>query len=527
MRRALVTLALLGGGAALALAQPATEAPAPAARATSPGFDHIGHDGKVSVSGADPIACGACHALRAGGRLAGRPDHGTCFGACHGAEPEKRRARKPYPIDVARRRVCESCHAPAALDEVAAGSARKLTVDYPPYRTDPDYSITFPHDRHQKPSAPVGGCTACHATPADPGAAAPRRAPVHSRCARCHTGGDAPAMTQCTTCHLAAFGPATSPHLVRGAFPVTARFSHTRHMPRVGNAGCADCHEGVVRAGGDELPAPRTESCAGCHDGKRAFSTVEPRCSTCHSRPAERTRRPAMARAHYAHAEHRARGVTTACTTCHGKRGDAEGLADPRHAPCSDAGCHAEQFVSTAPTICAVCHVGFEPWRALHADVPARGQSEFGVRFDHRGHLGGDTPRLTTACDGCHRPDPRSGSTRPPIEHAGCSGEGCHDQGAEPALAACASCHQPGARAARHKQRSSRSYSVRARFDHRPHRRAGAEAVGCDRCHTGVLESAAVRDIPAPTKATCAPCHDGAAAFKMTGHGCQRCHGKL
>jgi hypothetical protein len=28
-----------------------------------------------------------------------------------------------------------------------------------------------------------------------------------------------------------------------------------------------------------------------------------------------------------------------------------------------------------------------------------------------------------------------------------------------------------------------------------------------------------------PEKAACATCHDGKAAFKMTGHGCARCHG--
>jgi hypothetical protein len=32
--------------------------------------------------------------------------------------------------------------------------------------------------------------------------------------------------------------------------------------------------------------------------------------------------------------------------------------------------------------------------------------------------------------------------------------------------------------------------------------------------------------IETPPKKTCAPCHDGRTAFKMTGHGCARCHAK-
>ena len=31
--------------------------------------------------------------------------------------------------------------------------------------------------------------------------------------------------------------------------------------------------------------------------------------------------------------------------------------------------------------------------------------------------------------------------------------------------------------------------------------------------------------IERPAKPTCAPCHDGQTAFKLTGHSCGRCHG--
>ena len=40
------------------------------------------------------------------------------------------------------------------------------------------------------------------------------------------------------------------------------------------------------------------------------------------------------------------------------------------------------------------------------------------------------------------------------------------------------------------------------------------------------MSLAALYDVPAPAKQTCVGCHDGARAFKITGHGCARCHGK-
>jgi c(7)-type cytochrome triheme protein len=66
---------------------------------------------------------------------------------------------------------------------------------------------------------------------------------------------------------------------------------------------------------------------------------------------------------------------------------------------------------------------------------------------------------------------------------------------------------------------------VRATFDHAPHRRtASGEAVPCTSCHLAMVAAPDVAAIPTPPKATCAPCHDGRAAFKLTGHGCARCH---
>jgi hypothetical protein len=65
---------------------------------------------------------------------------------------------------------------------------------------------------------------------------------------------------------------------------------------------------------------------------------------------------------------------------------------------------------------------------------------------------------------------------------------------------------------------------VRTTFDHASHARAsGGTALACETCHVD-LHAADVLALPTPPKATCAPCHDGTAAFKLTGTACTRCH---
>jgi hypothetical protein len=486
------------------------------------GYDHIGHEGKVAVAGADPIPCSRCHAVRTNGSIAGRPTHAACFGSCHGAAPERARRGRRYPLGD-RRRVCEACHLPADLDALVAGERRKLAAVYPPYAIEPDYSITFPHDRHAAPARDAGGCRSCHQTPVDAGRKPPARPAPHTRCASCHTAADtAPAMTDCRSCHQAAFGPATSPHLVRGAFPIGARFSHRRHLSRITDPRpCEGCHGGAAAAPGDEVPAPTTTDCTGCHDGKRAFSTVSTDCARCHAQPTERTRRKAATPARFSHAAHRARGMALPCATCHS--GEPTGRLSPdRHAPCSDSGCHGAEFASLTPSICGVCHVGTEPWRPLHLEPQGSRSREFGSRFDHARHLGGDD---APTCTRCHRVDPRTGRTLAPRGHRACSGAGCHDAGAAPPLARCEQCHVGGLLAMRSQARRTAPWSVRARFDHRPHQRAGDQPVPCTSCHTALDSCRSVAEVPTPAKARCAGCHDGKAAFKMTGHGCARCHG--
>jgi c(7)-type cytochrome triheme protein len=197
----------------------------------------------------------------------------------------------------------------------------------------------------------------------------------------------------------------------------------------------------------------------------------------------------------------------TECTACHGldRRGEA---TPPGHAAC--AGCHADDFGAAQPKICGACHIAAEPFRTLIADREPPPETEFGARLSHALHDG--------ACTGCHDTRSSERELRPPRGHAACAA--CH-QLVPPTLDDCLGCHAIGGAAARTRDRLAAPWSVRARFRHAPHTNAA-----CTDCHAGVPAARTMTDVPAPEKRACAGCHDGGAAFKLTGTGCARCHGK-
>jgi hypothetical protein len=134
----------------------------------------------------------------------------------------------------------------------------------------------------------------------------------------------------------------------------------------------------------------------------------------------------------------------------------------------------------------------------------------------HRDHAS-----LGLACAGCHALESGDRDLRPPRGHVSCGGATCHRSGDGPAprLDACRDCHRAGMVESRNRDRLAARWSVRARFEHATHATAT-----CEGCHDQVWQQDGV--VPTPAKDTCRGCHDGGAAFKMTGHGCARCHGR-
>ena len=463
------------------------------------GFDHLGHRTRVEVSGQPNPPCLACHPLTPAGMLAARPDHRACF-PCHGPAP--RRGAAPLSPPPA---TCLACHPAASL------ATRKPTLATPIYGPEHEYGVQLDHARHGD------ACASCHRT-ADFAPPAPR---AHARCVGCHLTR-APLMTACEDCHPGAVGPDTRPHLISAPLSVAAAYSHRRHGDRIGAvvkpaATCAGCHQAITQTHGGELPTPTAAACSsgGCHDGGAA-SAITAACTRCHVTAAPRWPAPPPP-IRFSHRDHATLTAIDACAACHTLDAHGQPTA-PSHAACSDAACHARDFGSPTPTTCGACHLAREPWRKMIADQRPPDDNELGVALSHRLHPG--------PCTDCHQLSTPRHPLRPPRGHGACTTSGCHaaDRGPAPRLTACAGCHQPGVVDARRRRRSLALWSVAATFDHDRHRVSPRDgrALACTACHTAAASDG---PMPAPTKPTCAPCHDGVVAFKMTGHGCARCHG--
>lgn len=474
------------------------------------GFDHNLHERDVSVAGRDPIACTNCHAIR-NGALIGRPDHAACFGVCHGTLPAKVKNGAAIAVSAEQKRICVNCHAETAL---AARMGQKLAVPFPPYLPT-DFALSMPHKVHNDVA-----CASCHFLASKP--------PPHRRCAGCHDGTRAAAMTKCASCHTPGSGSPLPPHMTAPINTVVSAFSHPKHAARgAAGAACNTCHQEILDTNDSILPRPKQASCAvdGCHDGKATFS-VTLACTKCHTAPPPwkfDVERPPDRFSHTA--PHHA-GAKLACAACHPLATSGEVLV-AGHAAC--AGCHEPRFGERhrpsdpidpkAPKqICGACHNATEPWRKLTADRPPPDRTEFGATLSHDKH--------SADCKLCHSLATTTSQLRPPRGHRSCTGTACHavKGGPEPQLTACESCHELGLAAKRVAVRITLPWSVRATFDHAPHRMAkdGSE-VPCARCHED-LHADSLEHLAAPSKATCQPCHDGATAFKLTGTTCTRCH---
>jgi len=490
MRAALIVVLLIGAG--VAAAQPAT----------SPvGFDHVIHNRDLQVSGADSLACTSCHVQRSG-LLVGRPDHKGCFGACHGSAPVRPAKNAKLALEPAKLKICTACHA----ESVLLAPFAKVPVTYPPY-TPTDFALEIPHKRHAAVT-----CSQCHNQP--------KSGAPHRRCISCHDGsgaaGKGPAMTACNGCHSPGSGSPRPPAFAAPINTVSATFAHDKHARRsLAGGQCATCHAAILATDESILPRPTMQTCAtgACHDGKAAFS-ITTSCTKCHTKqPSEFDVKRPPDRFSHLRTEHRDSNLP--CAACHPLDKTGEVLVSG-HAPC--ATCHADDFSQREPKKCGACHTATEPWRKLVADQLPRDDTEFGATLDHTKHPG--------ECSACHSLRTRTTQLRPPRGHRACTTAGCHatDKGPEPRIGACEGCHSLGLSAQRVALRTTPPWSVRSTFDHTPHLRAkDGSVVPCASCHTDVSSGNAL-SLAAPAKKTCAPCHDGATAFKLTGTTCTRCH---
>lgn len=215
------------------------------------------------------LPCLLCHRRDSNAPVPKRPgasQHLPCAG-CHAQQFQN--SESP---------ICTICHTDAKSGAVKPFPSRLI-----------DFRMKFDHAKHM--SMGSVNCNTCH-RPVRNGAAMtiPADFNAHTTCFRCHTpraqsgGRD---ISSCGTCHQLG-GYARTPQNMP-AFAVG--FSHAKHDLKTN---CNDCHQ--VRAGMPQrrqvtTPEPlnhhasgRGQSCASCHDGKRAFGdddfTVCKRCHT-------------------------------------------------------------------------------------------------------------------------------------------------------------------------------------------------------------------------------------------------------
>jgi hypothetical protein len=175
---------------------------------------------------------------------------------------------------------------------------------------------------------------------------------------------------------------------------------------------------------------------------------------------------PAVAPKHFAHTDHKARGVDVEkCASCHSIDATGQVLAPAAqgHAPCLDAKCHATDFLAVgqkartanpaqfarSAAFCLGCHQEVPwPWKKPTTRVlkAYEGSREHHVEMNHFDH----TVRAKQNCRGCHAVDDKSFELVVGAPgHAQCGT--CHNARTSPpvfAMKECNACHLRESRAA-------------------------------------------------------------------------------
>ena len=220
------------------------------------------------------IACTSCHRRTDNSVRPSFPGHKACTG-CHLTQ-----------FTTANVPMCSICH-------------ENVNGNDPPRKSFPDrfkenFNLSFDHAQHLAGNArPKNGCVACHNSPLRRGAALsiPTGLTAHAGCYTCHTpeatanGRD---LASCGVCHAAKAYTRTSTD--SPAYRIA--FSHAQHgAPQRLN--CSDCHNytaGMPQRRQVSSPRPQehfpagNNSCATCHNGRRAFGgdLDFKNCGRCH-----------------------------------------------------------------------------------------------------------------------------------------------------------------------------------------------------------------------------------------------------
>lgn len=286
VRRAWLTLIAVGLGVFVMFAGYSSRAlkvpdslPAGSAQSAQGDYSKFSHRSSAHAT----IACAACHQRVDNSATPRFPGHKSCTG-CHLSQFVK----PEVPM-------CNICHS-----SLASGDP-PLTAF--PTKFKEGFNVKFDHAQHNTGEArPPNGCASCHSPSLRRGMAMsiPAGINTHNNCYQCHSPGKTFAgrdISSCATCH----GLSSYRRSSTNSIAFSANFSHAKHGPRQ-RLNCADCH--TLRSGlsqgqqvtspqtAQHFPASRAQSCATCHNNKRAFGEKFFRdCARCHSRDSFRVTR--------------------------------------------------------------------------------------------------------------------------------------------------------------------------------------------------------------------------------------------
>lgn len=203
---------------------------------------------------------------------------------CHRRDDNSPRITRPGKND---HLPCAGCHAPQFADASSpmctichTNAETGAMKGFPGLRS---FSAKFNHGKHLNQA----NCATCHKSIRQGVAlSVPKGSAAHTTCFQCHTANKP--LGSCDVCH----SPGSPVRNSEWSKAFAANFSHQNHI-RKGNMNCATCHNVLAgSARGRQVTSPlvsmhfapaRAQSCAGCHNNKRAFGTNDfSDCKRCH-----------------------------------------------------------------------------------------------------------------------------------------------------------------------------------------------------------------------------------------------------
>jgi len=280
--------------------------------------------------------------------------------------------------------------------------------------------IRFSHSAHERAKV---NCLACHEEIYDAKNLDGRYLPPEAKCLECHK--DKKEQGNCAFCHRDPEHPGSYAPVVRGL-----RLSHAEHIERV-NEDCSRCHKTLPELERSGSTVPPMSACTQCHE--HATELANGTCNNCHVDLRRFALRPVSVFSHQGDFV-RQHGPSA--------RAAGEGCAQ----------CHDQTF-------CADCHARTVAI-PIEAKFPERVTADFIHRADflsrHQIEARADEGLCRRChgqsfCESCHTAEnltPRSSNPRSPhppdFSFPGSSNS--HGPLARRDIAACAACHDQGAR---------------------------------------------------------------------------------